>query len=326
VLAGGLALLVLVLGAGLTLGAAGAGCARPPPPPLAVGTVPWPGSEPFYLARTLGALRADQVRLVEYVSTTQMVRAFRNGAVDAAVVSLDEVLMARHLGQDAQVVLVVDTSAGADCVVARRGVEGVAGLRGRRVATEDLSLSHQVLTRALQSAGLSLADVKKVPATLDAHEELFHRGEVDGVVTFEPNCSRLAASGGRVVFDSRAIPGEIADVLMVRREALTRHPERVDALVRAYFAAVAHVRKDPADAHAKMCERLGLTPEQFAVAFGGMELLGPEAQGALLEGPRPGLQGVLAGLQQLMLEGHFLPAPVDVTQLLAPGPQRRARP
>src|SRR5690349_15565502 len=69
-----------------------AGCVRNPEPALRIGTNVWIGGEPLYLARELGELKPEAVQLVEYPSASEVLRAFRNSAIDGMVVSLDELL------------------------------------------------------------------------------------------------------------------------------------------------------------------------------------------------------------------------------------------
>ena len=59
-------------------------------PPLRIGTNVWIGSEPLYLARELGHLDPAAVQLVEYPSASEVLRAYRNQAIDGMVISLDE--------------------------------------------------------------------------------------------------------------------------------------------------------------------------------------------------------------------------------------------
>jgi NitT/TauT family transport system substrate-binding protein len=116
-----------------------AACAPAPRTPLVVGTVPWVGTEPLFLARELG-LFDGPIHLAEYINSEHEIRAFQNGLIDAAAVTLDEVLNLDRLQQQAHVVLVLDASHGADCVVAQPTVTSVAELRGRKVATEEVTL------------------------------------------------------------------------------------------------------------------------------------------------------------------------------------------
>ena len=53
--------------------------------PIRIGTNVWPGYEPLYLARSLQDWQQDgDIVLVEYPSSTEVIRAFRNRAIESA--------------------------------------------------------------------------------------------------------------------------------------------------------------------------------------------------------------------------------------------------
>ena len=56
------------------------GC-KQPDAPLRLGTNIWPGYEPLYLASSIKALPEEQVRLVQYASASDVIRAFRNEVI-----------------------------------------------------------------------------------------------------------------------------------------------------------------------------------------------------------------------------------------------------
>src|SRR5690606_32796058 len=69
-----------------------AGCHAPPQPPLALGMNARLGFDPLALARERGLLDAERVKVVELASATEVQRAFNNGLLDAAALTLDEAL------------------------------------------------------------------------------------------------------------------------------------------------------------------------------------------------------------------------------------------
>ena len=95
-----------------------AGCSQPETA-LRIGTNVWIGSEPLYLARELGRLDPASVQLVEYPSASEVLRAYRNEAIDGMVISLDELFGLAADGFQPRIILVVDVSSGADVVVGR---------------------------------------------------------------------------------------------------------------------------------------------------------------------------------------------------------------
>jgi len=81
-------------------------------------------------------------------------------------------------------------------------------------------------------------------------------GRVDAVVTFEPARTMLVKKGAAVLFDSSSMPGEVVDVLIVRKGYLSGSREKVRGLLRGWFKALEHMEKEPVDAYARMNARL----------------------------------------------------------------------
>ena len=197
----------LCLAACLTLVFALLGCAREPEPALRIGTNVWIGSEPLYLARELGHLNPKAVQLVEYPSASEVLRAFRNEAIDGMVISLDELFGLAVDGLQPRVILVVDVSHGADVVVGRPGMRTMKDLRGKRVAVESGALGAFVLSRALALNGMQAGDVAVVHLESNEQPGAFEKGQVDGAVTFDPYRTQLLKAGASTLFDSTQIPG-----------------------------------------------------------------------------------------------------------------------
>ncbi|HEX8822262.1 MAG TPA: ABC transporter substrate-binding protein [Archangium sp.] len=303
-----------------------AACTPAPQAPLRVGTVPWPGYEPLFLARELGLFPAQRVHLVEYVTSAQSVRAFRNGAIDAIAASLEEALLFDELGHEPRVVLVFDASHGADCLMTRPEVAGLSALKGRRVGSEDSMLGLYMLNRALQETGLRREDVRLEFSPLETHVEAYQRGELDAVVTYEPYCQQLADVGARRLFDSKNIPGEVVDVLVVRQSVLEAHPEQVDALLRGWFAALAWTREHPQEGVRRMARRLDLDAGRFQETLSGLQLMGEHEQHAQLTGPRPRLYDSIERLGELLRHHQLLRKQPEASRLLDDGPLLRVSP
>lgn len=297
------------------------GCSVEPPEPMRIGTNVWPGYEPLYLARDLGMFDDREIRLVEHGSASQVIRAYRNHVLDAAALTLDEVLLLAEDGLDPRVVLVMDISHGGDMVIGRAGIENMAGLKGKRVGFENSALGAYVLARALELSGMNLQDVEPVAIEVDEHEKAFADGEVDGVVTFDPVGSRLLAAGGSLLFDSSRIPGEVVDVLVVRGTYLDSHRQQVAALIDQWFAAIDHLDRQPRDAARRMGKRLRQSPEEVLVSYEGLRLPDRDRNRALLMGGEdgPGLLAAARRLEGVMIEAGLLERRVPLDGLFVSG-------
>jgi NitT/TauT family transport system substrate-binding protein len=301
-------------------------CMRETEPPLRIGTNVWIGSEPLYLARDLGYLNRESVQLVEYPSASEVLRAFRNQAIDGMVITLDELFLLAVDGLQPKIIAVVDISHGADVIVGRSDMRAMKDLKGKRVAVESGALGAYVLSRALAVNGMQASDVKIVRLESNEHPAAFTQGQVDGAVTFDPYRSQLHSAGARTLFDSSQIPGEIVDLLAVRVSVLERNPTAVQALLAGWFKALAYLERDPKDAAARMAVRQQVTGEQFLSALQGLRIPSRTDNLQMLSGPAPSL--VVSGrqLMALMLEAKLLRSTLEIEGLLAPGPLQRLPP
>jgi NitT/TauT family transport system substrate-binding protein len=297
-----------------------AGCVRNPEPALRIGTNVWIGGEPLYLARELGELRPEAVQLVEYPSASEVLRAFRNSAIDGMVVSLDELLGLASDGLQPRIVLVIDVSHGADAVVGRAGMRSMSDLKGRRVAVESGALGAYVLSRALALSAMRASDVNVVHLESNEQPSAFEKGEVDGAVTFDPYRAQLLRAGAATLFDSTRIPGEIVDVVAVRASVIDRQPKAVHALLAGWFSATDYLKREPADAARRMGIRQQVTGEQFLESLQGLRIPTREENLRLLGGTQPELATSGRRLMTMMLEAKLLRAAVDVNAVLAPRP------
>jgi NitT/TauT family transport system substrate-binding protein len=285
---------------------------------MRIGMHIWPGFEPLFLARHEGLLREKDFRLVEFSDGSEVGRAFRNGELDAVCLTLDEAFYLVQNGADPVILLVLDESNGADVVLGRAGIASLGDLRGRRVAVEVSAVETYMLTRALQHAGMSARDVKPVYLPPEKHVEAFTTGKVDAVVTYEPTRTKLLEAGAVELFNSAQIPGEIVDVLVVRRNYLEGNPGRMRALRAAWFAALEEMRRAP-DASAKiMGIREQMNGKEFAAALSRLDFPDAAKNRALLEGDPPGLLKAAERLKAVMREAGLLQQDIPVKPLFPP--------
>jgi NitT/TauT family transport system substrate-binding protein len=297
-----------------------AGCTREPETALRIGTNVWIGSEPLYLARELGRLDPAAVQLVEYPSASEVLRAFRNQAIDGMVISMDELFGLAVDGLQPRVILVVDVSHGADVVVGRRGMRSMHDLKGKSVAVESSALGAFVLSRALALNGMQAGDVNVVHLESNEQPSAFEKGQVDGAVTFDPYRAQFLRAGASTLFDSTQIPGEIVDLVAVRATVVERRPKAIQALLTGWFAAIDYMKREPADAARRMGVRQQTTGEQFLEAQKGLHVPSREENLEMLGGAKPALAVSGRRLMALMVEAKLLRTGIDIEGVLAPGP------
>jgi len=284
-----------------------------------MGATMWPGFEPFYVARELHFWREDQIKLLEYTSTAELTRAFRNGTVDGGLLSLDEALRLIEDQQDVKVLVVTDISNGADVIMAKPEFHSMKDLRGHRIGAETTGLGAYVLFRALELSGLTPADVEIVPLEFSEQQPAFDRGLVDAVVTYEPVRTQLKNAAARQIFDSTLIPGEIVDVLVVRTTYLAKSPDNARLLVQAFYHALRYAREKPDDFVRIAAARENETPQEFRQAMTLLRVPDAQQGPAMLAGTPSPLQKQAESLAAVMIQKRLLLRPVDVASMFEPG-------
>lgn len=290
-----------------------------PLPPLKVGTHVWPGYEPLYLARELGFYDQSTIRLVEYTSATQVIRAYRNNAIQVAALTMDEVMLLLENGLDPHVVLVMDISNGGDAILAKPEIKNLEDLRGKRVGVESTALGAFFLNQALATVKLHPSEINIISSDIDEHEGMFERGELDAVVTFEPVQTRLLSKGAHPIFDSSQIAGEIVDVLVIAKETHERFPKEVEILLRGWFKSLDYLRAKPMEAASILARRLKVSDEEVLASYEKIILPDLEENLNLMVGsPEAPLKVTAAKLAEVMLENNLLQNEVTLAHFIDP--------
>ena len=277
------------LSVGLLLGLLLLGCAEKPQDSMRVSAVLWPGYEPLYLAGKLGYFDDEPVQIIDYLSNTDAMLAFRNHNLEAGAFTFDEVLQLLADGMDIDVVLVMDVSDGGDVILANPDLAAMADLRGKRVAVESSAVGGYVLARALELHGLGLDDITVVSTNAMEQQDAFQSGRVDAAVSFDPYRTQLLKMGKREIFNSREIPSEIVDVLVVRRDYSRQHPQTVQKLVDAWFRALSYQQQHPRDSAAFSVNRFDTTVDDYLAGLALIRFASIEENRLLLDPARSSL-------------------------------------
>ncbi|WP_304852356.1 ABC transporter substrate-binding protein [Hydrogenophaga sp.] len=301
-----------------------AACHEAPQPPIAVGVNTWVGYDPLVLARDRGLADARQLKVVELISTAEVLRHLRNGLLDAAGMTMDEALRLKDSGVDVRIVALLDTSAGADVVLAAPHIKNLQALRGESIAVEDATVGTLMLERLLQRAKLKRDDVTVVRMDATQHITALESDRVAAAVSYAPVDVALRASGYRPIFDSRQMPGEIVDLLVVRTDVLRERPQAVDALLNAWAAGLESMQKHPSSAAASLAPGADLSPEQYLSVQRGLRFYTPAESLELLQGDPPALAQQGESVAWLLQELNLLSAQPVWAALIDTAPAVRA--
>ncbi|HAD30304.1 MAG TPA: lipid kinase, partial [Methylophaga sp.] len=134
----------------------------------------------------------------------------------------------------------------------------LADIKGQRVNLVELSVSHYLLARALDSVDMSERDVTVVNTSDADLVGVFNASDVTSTVTWNPLLSEITAIPDTTkVFDSSDIPGEIIDLLVVNTETLEANPAFGKALTGAWYEIMAKMQAGDEEALTMMAEASG---------------------------------------------------------------------
>lgn len=285
--------------------------------PLKVAAHPWPGYELMFLAQDEGWLSPQKVELVSSRSATDSLRMLEEKEVDAAALTLDEVLRVRSDGTRLTIVLVIDESAGADALYVRPGIMQLADLKAKRIGVEETAVGGIMLARVLENAGLPESAVETVAVPINRQLAAWQRGQLDAVITYEPVATQLDKLGAKRLFDTRSAPDLIFDVLAVRSEVLETHANEVRHLLAAHFRALDHLKSKPQDAAFRMAGGLGLTGQEVLDSLRHLELVDVHDAQRYLAGDDGRIVKVVPQLVSILMDKGYLDMVDDLGDLVS---------
>ena len=279
---------------------------------LRIGSNRWLGYGPLYVADDLRWLGPSGFRLVEYPNSSGVLRAFRNGMLDAAMLTLDETLGLQANGHDLEILLITNISAGADVVYAMPPLRDPEDLLDQRIGVEDSALGAFFLARLLDQAKLRRDQVQVVSLPIQEHRNAMLAGHLDAVITFASEGPALLELGARRLLDSRDLPNEIIDVLVVDRQRVS--PQARRRLQSLWHESLARWRQSPDYIDDVLMRRLGLDEDSMRLTREGLLMGDLALNRQFFEGGQ--LVKSLHWTHDYQLKRDLLDTPLDYRRLL----------
>lgn len=219
------------------------------------GWMPWPYAQQSGILKKWADKYGVSIEMVQVNDYVESINQYTAGKFDGVVVTnMDTLTIPAAGGVDTTALIVGDYSNGNDGIVLKKG-KSVADLKGQKVNLVELSVSHYLLARALDSVKLKEKDIKTVNTSDADIVAAFAANDVSAVVTWNPQLSEVKSAKGAVpVFDSSKIPGEILDLAVVNTQTLKDNPALGKALAGAWYETLALMAKDDAAGKAARTE------------------------------------------------------------------------
>ena len=249
--------------------------------PLTIGYSDWPGWVAWEIALEKGWFEEAGVSVqFEWFDYVASMDAFAAGQLDAVCMTNGDTLVTGATGRRAEMVLINDFSNGNDMIVGRPGIGDLASLKGKQVGVEIGFVSHLLLLRALESVGLTEADVTLVNVATNETPQVLASGQVDAIVAWQPSSSQALqlVPGSQALYTSKDEPGLIYDTLAVAPESLQARRADWAKVVEVWYRVVAFLEDEATRPEGLeiMAARVGVSADDYGAFFAGTQLLSKE--------------------------------------------------
>ena len=213
-----------------------------------VGWMPWDYADRSGILKKWADKYGIKIKLTQINEYVESINQYTAGTFDACVMTnMDTLTIPAAGGVDSTALIVGDFSNGNDGVVLKGKGKTLTDIKGQKVNLVELSVSHYLLARALESAGMRERDLKVINTSDADIVAAFSAPATTAVVTWKPQLSAvLSAPNAQLAFDSSKIPGEILDLMVVKTDVLNANPKLAKALVGAWYETLALMFKNDA--------------------------------------------------------------------------------
>ncbi len=236
-----------------------------------VGWMPWDYAAKEGIIKKWADKYGIDIEVVQINDYIESINQYTAGGYDVCTMTnMDALTIPAAGGVDSTAIIIGDFSNGNDGII-MKGASDLAKIKGQNANLVELSVSHYLLARALETVNLKERDLTVVNTSDADMVGAASSPDVTSLVTWNPQLAEILGSvkDTHLVFDSSQIPGEIIDMLVVKTETLEKHPELGKALAGAWFEVMSIMSKD---------DEKGKAARSFMAKASGTDLAGYESQ------------------------------------------------
>ena len=186
------------------------------------------------------------------------IEALFSGAIDATYIGPNPAINGWATSKGTALKIIAGSTSGGAGLVVKPGINSVADLKGKKIATPQLGNTQDVALRAyLKKNGLNAdqqggGDVSILPQDNATAVQAFAQGAIDGAWVPEPNLSKMILeSKGKLLVNEKDLwpNGQFVTThLIVTQKFLKDYPETVKKLLQGHIQSVKYIETNNADA------------------------------------------------------------------------------
>lgn len=248
------------------------------------GSVTWLGQVPIMVAVDRGFFKEEGLD-VDYkviLSSVDRVMSVTSGAVSFSNLGRGTVLAQIARGNDSFYWFAnIDQAPGNEGCYARPGYDSFVALKGKKIAAN--TSSEFTMDGLLKGAGLTRRDISFVDLPPNEMLAALTKGDVDAVCVWNPFLANAstAVPGGKLLgtdkdTESFRRTGTVAsaDLMIVSRVLVDKHPEQARKLARAIFRGVEFTNKSPEETARTVAHYFKQSPEEVLAGMKTFEYPG----------------------------------------------------
>ncbi len=140
-----------------------------------------------------------------------------------------------------------DWSRGGDAIIAKRGINSINDLKGKKIAIAVPAPAQTMLITALESAGMSIEDVQLVKTTDNiAAAEQFQSPDVDAAVVWSPFDVEATSKvpGSKILLTTKEQSHIIGDIMFAKASVMQEKREMFNGFYEGWMKAVAEMKAE----------------------------------------------------------------------------------
>ena len=151
---------------------------------------------------------------------------------------------------DPKAFIQVDWSRGGDAIIAKRGIDKINDLKGKKVAVAVPSPAQTLLISALEAAGMKYEDVSVIKTTDNLKAaELFRSDDVDAAVVWSPDdiLATRDVPGSKILITTIEQSHIIADIMLAKGDFIKQNKTMIDQFYEGWMKGVAALKDNEAN-------------------------------------------------------------------------------
>lgn len=222
-----------------------------------------------------------ETNFIVFDSGVEANQAFASGGVDFASMGHTNGVVALARNIDVELIWLHQILGETEGLAVRKdsGIENIADLKGKKIATTFASTSHYSLLQILKEEGIE-DDVELLDMQTVDIVAAWERGDVDAAYTWQPSLGALLDKGNMLITSKEIseMGYQTANIVLGRKGFTTQYPELTVDYIATLVEGGDFYRAEPEEAAIISADALGISPEEATVQIEGSLWLTPEEE------------------------------------------------